>query len=246
MVSLSRSLALLVLIGFSLAGCVAPRSFVDPGFQAVSYEDVVRRDPPLRLQLVTEFQRNGKHLPKADPILRDNAERILRASGVIVPVSGGEDGEISIVVNNLGSLAGAFGKGFSTGLTFGLAGNTVTDGYEMAVSITLDGRTIERTGVRHALHTLVGRGSPPDGLETMPLQAGFERVLEQMLLGVLHDMQHQGELGFIRLPEAVDAQRLASVFPPLRPVYCPSPDGLGAAALFAAGPLAWTLLDSGS
>ena len=153
----------------------------------------------MRLRLIVEFQRDGKPFPKADPTLRDNTERVLRASGVIVPVTDEGEGTIKIVLNNIGE-KGAVAKGIGTGLTFGLAGTTVTDAYEMTISITANGKTIERTAMKHALHTAIGNTTIPDGIETMPPNVAFERVLEQLILRALRDMQSAGELTRYNLP----------------------------------------------
>ena len=194
------SVALLVLFCFGLAGCMSPKSFVDPTYPKVSYGDVKKRPAALRLKLIVEFQRNGEHVPKVDSTLRDNTERVLRASGVIVPVSDEGEGTIKIVMNNIADMGAAAAKGFGTGLTFGLVGTTVTDSYEMTISITANGKTIERIAIKHALHTAIGNTTVPEGLETMPPNLAFERVLEQVILRALRDMQGAGELTRYILP----------------------------------------------
>ena len=193
----SRLFVVLAIASTLLVGCISPKSFVDPSFQKVSYDEVMKRPVPLQLVLTVEFQRNGEPLPKADAILRDNTERILRASGVITPTIDGKDGEIRVVVNNIADTGSAVAKGFGTGLTFGLIGTTVTDAYEMSVSITANGKTIKRTEIKHALHTAIGNTTIPEGLETMPPGVAFQRVLEQMLLRVLQDIQRTGELTWL-------------------------------------------------
>jgi hypothetical protein len=161
---------------------------------------VKKKTIPFRLVLTVEFQRNGEPYPKADSTLRDNTERVLRASGVITPATDGGDGQIRVVVNNIGDRGNAAAKGIGTGLTFGLVGTTVTDAYEMSISITANGKTITRTAIKHAIQTAIGNTTIPAGLETMPPNTAFERVLEQMLLRVLQDMQYTGELTWLRIP----------------------------------------------
>ncbi len=194
---------LLVLFSLGLTGCVSPKSFVDPTYPKVSYDDVKKRPAPWRLKLSAEFQRNGEHFPKADSTLRDTSERVLRASGVIIPVSNDGEGEIKIVMNNIADMGAAVAKGFGTGLTFGLVGTTVTDAYEMTISITTNGKTIERTAIKHALHSAIGNTPTPEGLETMPPNVAFERVLEQMILRALRDMQDTGELTHFNSPSHI-------------------------------------------
>jgi hypothetical protein len=167
---------------------------VDPGFQKVTYDDVKRLPEPLRLKLAVEFQRNGQHLPKADSTIQDRAETVLRASGVITPTADGPDGDIRIVVNNVSDKGTAIAKGIGTGLTFGLATSTVTDSYEMDVMINSKGKTAEKRGIRHAMHTTVGSALLPEGAEALPPSTAFGRVFEQMLLYALKEMQNNSEL----------------------------------------------------
>ena len=175
---------------------------MDPTFPKISYDEINKRSEPLKLKLAAEFQRNGTHYEKADTILKDNSERILRGTGVIMPSVEPVDGEITIVCNNVGDSGSAAAKGIGIGLTFGAIGNTVTDGYKLSVLIkTKDGRTISRGEIIHALHTAIGNTSVPEGVETVLPNVAFERVLEQMLLKAIKDMQESGELTwFIRVP----------------------------------------------
>lgn len=183
-----RRLSLLVFV-YMLAACTSTRSFVDPTFPKMSYDDIQKSQSVKKLKLTVEFQRNGERFEKAEPLLKDSTERVLRASGLVLPDAQGTDGTIHVVVNNLADIGGAVGKGIGTGLTFGLAGSTVTDAYEMQLNITAGGKTFTRSDVKHALHTAIGRTQTPDGLETMPSNVAFERVLEQMLLRVLKEYQ---------------------------------------------------------
>lgn len=160
---------------------------------------------------MTPYLRNGKHLPKVDSTLRDNAERVLRGTGVIVATNEQSVGEVKVVVNNIADMSAAMAKGFGTGLTFGLAGSTVTDAYEMSISITANGKTVSRTGVKHSLYTIVGRGEVPAGSEAIPPNVAFERVLEQMILRALHEMQNTGELVDLKLPASTPWGHLSKV-----------------------------------
>jgi hypothetical protein len=179
----------------SLSGCISTKSFIDPTMPRVGYDDVKRAGEPLRLRLVVQFQRNGAPFPGADPTLRENAERVLLASGVIVPDPQAA-GEIRVVVNNIADLAQARRRGFGTGASLGIAGNTVTDAYEMSVTISRGGKVAQREGIKHALHTAIGNVSLPPNLETTDLANGFARVFEQMMLRALTDLQRSGELSY--------------------------------------------------
>ena len=193
-----RRLVIAILSCTALAGCISPKSFVDPAAPKVAYEDLHKRPEPLKLVLSVEFQRNGKPLPKADSTLRDNAERVLRASGIITPVAAADAaasaGTIQVTVNNIADVGGAAAKGFGTGLTFGLVGSTVMDAYELSMTITANGKTVTRSAIKDSFYTAIGNATLPPNVELVPPNVAFGRVLERMLLKALIDMQKTGEL----------------------------------------------------
>jgi len=202
-----RSAFTLLCLGVLVSGCISPRSYVDQSFQGASYEEINRRREPMRATVVVEFQRNGETYSGAQPLLRDISERVLRGTGVILPTPGGPDGVVRIVVNNFGDLAAAAARGFGTGLTFGAVGTTVTDNYEMTITITAGGVTRSKSGIRHALHTAIGNTSLPSGVEPVTPDMAFQRVVEAMLLRAVRDMQRDGDL------DALATQRMPEVRP---------------------------------
>lgn len=189
-----RSILLWLSLCVPLSACVSSRSFVDTSYPKLGYEQLKKTPEPLQLKLYTEFQRNGEHLSRADQALYREAEMVLRSSGLIVPLANEGAGDIKVTVNNIVDLAEARAKGVGIGLTFGAAGSVVTDAYEMSVLIKANGKVVERTGIKHALHSAIGNTSLPEGVETMPANVAFGRVVEQMLLRTLQDMQQKGDL----------------------------------------------------
>jgi hypothetical protein len=183
----------------STAGCISVKSAVDPAYGKTKYEDIARPAEPFKWKVSVQFQVDGKPAQKADSTLRDSVERVLRASGLIVPTPDSVSGEIHVVLNNITDKAAAAAKGFGTGLTFGLVGSTVTDLYEMEVTITANGKTFHKSGIRHALHSAVGNASLPEGLEPVPPATAFNRIVEQMLLNALKDFQESGGLMSLRV-----------------------------------------------
>ena len=176
------------------AGCASIKSAADPAYATAKYEDIVKPAEPFKWKVSVQFQRDAKPYEKADSTLRDSVERVLRATGVIVPTPDSASGEIHVVLNNVTDKAAAAAKGFGTGLTFGLIGSTVTDYYEMEVTITANGKTFHKSGIRHALVTAVGNASLPQGFDPVPPATAFNRVVEQMLLNALKDFQQNGSL----------------------------------------------------
>lgn len=181
-----------------LNGCIAPKSFIDPKFPQVSTADLKKPSQPHKLKLEVLFKRNGEPFPRADKTLRDNAQRILNSSGLIL-TDDQANGTVKVVMNNIADLAEARKKGFGTGLTFGLVGTTVTDAYELDLSITMNGKTISRTGIKHAFHTAIGNTKIPENLPIIKPAEAFSKVLEQMLLHALKDMQEKGELSALTI-----------------------------------------------
>lgn len=199
-------LSIIAIVAGAASGCISHKSYVDPSVQAGTYETVARQNDPLRLRIESKFLRNGEALPKADSMLHDAVERTLRGSGTVLPMSESGDGVFSVTLNNIADLGGAVAQGVGTGLTFGLAGTTVVDRYEMTVSITARGKTVNRSGVRHALYTAIGNTSTPEGVKVMSPAEAFQKVVESMLLSVLRDMQAAGDL-----PVAPPVARVSSV-----------------------------------
>jgi len=188
-----KLLFVLILVFFSLFGCATTKSYVDPGHGRATYDDIIRRSEPYRVKIIVEFQRNGKHFPQGDSELMGHVQRVVRGTGFAIPATQDTSGELKVVVNNIADLGKAVAKGFGTGLTLGLAGSTVTDYYELEASLSLNDKVIKRTGYKHSLHTTVGLKNAPEGLEPMTPSAAFGKVVEQLILNFINDIQKSGE-----------------------------------------------------
>lgn len=205
--NLGRYVILLyVIASLVLVGCASPRSFLGNSFPNVTYKDIKKRDVPLRLKLVVEFQRNGERFSMGEVPLRDYSGRILRDTGMIYPIDElslgpeQEDGEIRIVLNNIADSGTVAVEASRTGYPLWMVGKLITDAYEMSMFITVNGKTISRTGIQHAVHTAIGNMSIPDNVQVFPADQAFGKVLEQMILRALEDFQRRGELVWMGLP----------------------------------------------
>jgi hypothetical protein len=203
--NLSRStVAAMVMISLVLAGCATRAvSFLGGSSPKVSHSQLIKRDVPLPLKLAVEFQRNGEHFPRGDVPLRDYANQILKDSGVIRPVEDKEEGEIRVVLNNVADPETIAAERSGTRHSLWMAGTTITDAYELSMFITVKGKTIGRMGIKQAVHTALGNTRIPDDIQTFPHNQAFGRVLEQMMLSALLDMQRTGELEGITFPRAL-------------------------------------------
>jgi hypothetical protein len=185
----NMSFVLSGLLSLILTGCISTKSYVDPNYGKVKYEDIARRTEPYRWRLLAEFQRNGSRLPAVDAELMGHVERVIRASGIVEPTTEVSAPVIKVIVNNIADFGSAIGKGLGTGFSFGHAGNTVSDYYEMEVVLT-DGMSVtKKTGYKHAIHTTIGNINGPEGLEPMSINAAFGKVIEQLILNVLKDIE---------------------------------------------------------
>jgi hypothetical protein len=184
-----------VLLSLALGGCATPsKSFLGGSLPVISYNDLRKPSRPLQLKLIVEFQRNGEHFPKGDVPLKDYANRILRNTGVITPVEEKEEGEIRIVLNNVADRSTVAAEQAGARHPLWMIGTTITDAYELSMFITMQGKTISRTGIKQAVHTALGNISIPDYIQTFPHNQAFGKVLEQMMLRALQGMQQSGEL----------------------------------------------------
>jgi len=98
-----------------------------------------------------------------------------------------------VTINNVTDMSGAAAKGFGTGLTFGLAGSTVTDGYEVTVLLTNEKGEESTSVYHHALHTTIGNKSAPfEGVSPTSATDAFATVVEQVILNFVKEMQSAG------------------------------------------------------
>lgn len=210
-----------------LAGCgtTTPKeSFLGASFPGLSYGNISRPETPLHLQLTVEFQRNGQHFPKGDVPLRDYASQILRDSGVISPVSefspaGRSEGTVRVVLNNIADSGTVAAQMPDRDHPLWMKGTTITDAYELSMFITTSRGTVSRTGIKHAVHTAIGNMRVPEGIQVFPQNQGFGKVLEQMMLRALVDLQESGELVGMRRP-VVNLTSCESEIPGLTGVAC--------------------------
>lgn len=181
-----------------LAGCISPKSYVDPAYRKSSYDDVKPVANKYDTEIVVEFQRNGETLPKVHKEVVNAVERTFRASGIINPVKQDSDITIKVVINNIADLGSAMSKGFGTGLTFGAIGTLVTDYYEVKVTYSDHNGVVLTKSYQHALHTTIGnKASPFPGLEPTSMGDAFSIIIDEVLLNFIVEMQSNNLLSYI-------------------------------------------------
>lgn len=180
-------------------GCAT--MFVDSGLKDVPASDFMKPPAPKPVQLLFGFQTKGAPNARATKFLNDDVFNLVKASGLFSsvgtePVEGGA--LLSVTINNVPVTEDAFAKGFATGLTFGLAGNTVTDGYVCTIDyLAGSGRPTLQTKTRHALHTNIGaKKAPPNAVKAKSATEAVKTMSNQIVANGLKDLSH--DPGFLQ------------------------------------------------
>lgn len=190
--TLARALGAFAL-AFSLSGCVSV--YVDNKLPEVPASQFVKPAEPRPVQLFFEFQNKGVLNQQVTALLKERITTQVRQSGVFsnvseAPVDGGAT--LSIVLNNVPVSDDAFSKGFVTGLTLGLAGSQVGDGYVCTASYRAPGAAepiVKKA--RHLLWTKLGAGAaPPDAVKADSVDAAVTLMSRQVVSNVLNDVTH--------------------------------------------------------
>lgn len=190
--TLSRRLPALVLAcsGTLLTGCAS--FYLDPATKDVPVAEMRHVTAPKPVRVNFEFQTRGAPNSRATELLGVAVMDQVRASGLFSSVDGGpQDAVLEIKLNNvpLGDDSPA-AKGIATGLTFGLVGTSVGDGYECKLSYLPAGRTTPIVKVaRHAIYTTIGNASPPPNMiKTDNGQQAAQRMTHAIVSTALRDL----------------------------------------------------------
>jgi hypothetical protein len=145
------------------------------------------------VQLLFEFQTKGVANARATTLLKPKIQAQVESSGLFAGVSDtpAADGALlSVTLNNVPLSDDAFSKGFVTGLTFGLAGSQVSDGYVCTARYTTtNGAAPVAHQARHAIHTTMGAtSSPGNAAKAENIDSAVTTMTRQILSNVLNDL----------------------------------------------------------
>jgi hypothetical protein len=193
---LMRALRLCAAISFialSTSGCVT--AYVDGGLQKASLADVRKPARPTDVQLLFQFQTKGTANAKATDILKKEVGELVSSSGLFATLSSDpalSGAILSVTINNvpITDQSDAAAKGFATGLTFGLVGSAVTDGYICTMEYLPPGAANKVTTTsRHAIHATMGaKGAPPNGIKAKNLDEAVHTMTRQIVLDGLKQL----------------------------------------------------------
>jgi hypothetical protein len=194
MVRAIRALRWLVLAAAltCLGGCAA--FYVDGHAPEVPAAQYKKPASPADVQLIWEFQTKGVSNARATEYLKTRVQEQFASSGLFAkvsdtPVPGGA--LLTATVNNVPLNDDAAAKGFVAGLTFGLAGQTVGDGYECTIRYTpaRAGASPLVASGKHVLYTSIGTGGPPPGAQKMAgIEEAITTTMRQLISRTLNDL----------------------------------------------------------
>ncbi|AJK50707.1 hypothetical protein BGL_2c26530 [Burkholderia plantarii] len=174
-----------------LAACTSV--YVDTATKEVPVADMKPVTQPKPVQLVFEFQSKGVPNPRATDLLKETVTKEVTETRLFASVSTDPTPGIAmlnVTLNNIPLTDGAAAKGFVTGLTFGLAGNTVTDGYICTVSYLPAGQStpIVKTA-RHAIHATIGvANAPATARKSASIDEAVNTMTREVLSNALKDL----------------------------------------------------------
>jgi hypothetical protein len=182
-----------VLMVMALTGCAS--FYVDGNTKEIPAASFHKAEPLHPVQVLFEFQTKGVANARATTALKTRVLDQIKASALFSevseqPVSGGAS--LSVVIDNVPLTDNAFSKGFVTGLTFGLAGSKVSDGYVCSTSYrsSSDAEPIVKKA-RHAIHTTIGASSEPEhATKAASIDDAVTKMLHQVVSNVLNDMSN--------------------------------------------------------
>jgi hypothetical protein len=199
MIQQGRNVVLGFLGAVLLSGCLSPQVYVDPALPAAGKESVAPVAKPQPVQVLYEFRTKGAVNARATEFSSPFAMEVLRDSGLFSEISSApvaSQRRLSITVANvpITSEGDAMAKGFGVGLTFGLVGTMVTDGYDCEATFSAPGTEPLKLNFKHALHTALGNTSGPPGVTGQKVGDAVKALITQLTWSVLRDLSKSGRL----------------------------------------------------
>jgi len=174
-----------------LTGCA--NFYVDGTTREVPVAQFKKVVEPKPVQVLFEFQTKGVVNARATDHLKAQVIDQVKTSGLFAsvddkPVSNGS--VLSVTLNNVPLSDDAFTKGFVTGLTFGLAGSKVSDGYVCTMTYTDPKQPAPLVKqARHAIHTTMGANSAPtNAAKADNVEVAVRTMTRQIVSNTLNDL----------------------------------------------------------
>jgi hypothetical protein len=197
---LKRSAALATVVSAAaLSGCAS--FYVDNGLRGADSASVTKPASPQPVQLFFNFKTKGQPNGQATQYLQGKVTDLVRQSGLFSELretAAPGVGTLQITINNEPLTQDAAAKGFVTGLTLGLAGSTVGDGYRCDLAYKASDSAPEiQTQANHAIYTSIGNSSGPDAAATKvangdeAINTMVRQAIKTLLIGLSANPQFQ-------------------------------------------------------
>lgn len=189
-------LALAISATVTLSGCAS--IYVDKATPEIPSSAFKKPASPKPVQVLVEFQTKGVPNAQVTNILAPKIISQIKESGLFSEVrdTPASDGSLlSLTLNNVPLTDDAFNKGFVTGLTFGLAGSQVSDGYICTVKYAPTAQSLPITKTaRHAVHTVLGaKEGPANGTKVDSFEIAAFMMTRQIVSTALDELSRDPE-----------------------------------------------------
>lgn len=171
-------------LALSLTGCAT--FYVDTATKEVPATAYKKPATPKPVQALFEFQTKGVANAAATKYLSAQVMEQIKSSGLFSELQDtlvADGALLSVVLNNVPLNDDAFSKGFVTGLTFGLAGSQVSDGYILTMKYlpSPQAPAIAKTA-RHAIHAVLGaKEAPTNGIKMDSMELAVTTMTRQIV-----------------------------------------------------------------
>lgn len=178
------------MLALTLSGCAS--HYVDAALKDVDASTYRKPAAPAPVQVLFDFETKGVSNSRATEALKKQVLSQVEASGLFStagekPVPSGA--MLGVKINNVPVQDDAFSKGLVTGMTFGLAGSQVSDGYICTVNYVMPGKAPVVKVVRHAIHTTIGASaSPGNAIKAKSLDDAALTMTRQIVGNALNDL----------------------------------------------------------
>jgi hypothetical protein len=179
-----------------MSGCMS--MYVDGNTKEIASSQYHKPAKPQPVQFFYEFQTKGVANAAVTGQTKARVLDQVKDSGLFSTVSeepAANGATFSITINNVPLTDDAFSKGFVTGLTLGLAGSQVSDGYVCTARYRASAQSpVEVKQARHAIHTTVGSGGPPpNSVKTSSAEEAVTLMMRQIVSNVLNDISRDSQ-----------------------------------------------------
>lgn len=193
------ALSVLAAASTMFAGCAS--FYVDNGLKAADTAQVTKPASPKPVQLFFSFQTKGAPNAQATQFVQNQVTDLVKQSGLfgeIKDAAGPDTGVLQLTINNIPLSDDAVSKGVMTGLTLGLAGSTVGDGYVCDLQYKLSDNSPKiEAKANHAIYTSLGASSGPEAAATKVANVGeavttmVRQAVKTLLVKLSNDPQFQ-------------------------------------------------------